>query len=1000
MTTQASISKFVTCFRIGIKYHMKIKIKSFRIVSIVCVLFGFLFSSDCQAASLAIASNGKTAFSIVVPKVAALPVNNAATEMQRDIAEATGAKLPIVKDDQVISGPFISLGRTKQAASAGISDLNIPVEGFRIVTKDGNLYIIGLDTTAVDINRKIGKPARETFNMEMHPEIPGPAFTKNGGVSQGTANGVYTFLQEHLGVRWLMPGELGRDVPGREIFKIEEMDRTQAPEFIERVIYYLGGGDAQAKWRDHQRLGASFRVNTNHSWSTLVPASLYKEHPDWFPMDSSGARPKPTGDRYKLETTNPQLVKYVAEKAIEALKKDPQLNTFSLSPTDSGGWSQSPQSKPFYDPPGPGRYGQSTTRLVLKFYDDVSAIVAKEYPQGKLTGYIYGDYTYPPAKSEVKFPDNFVPMLVHQGGGYTLYRPQTQEAATAHIEDWSKFLPERWFFYTHPLWLRASEAIATVTPAAPETLNAMFSTYVKYGASGGIVYGTPQWGYTALKNYILAQMLWNPRADANAIQHDWLMRAYGPHAGPVMEEFYNQMDASWFSEHFRLGGSYAGDAFAREVYGTHYPQMEALFLKAWNQPMTARQKERLELIRNQMIVLQWKLRNKKYLPADYVSPLKADAKQAFAILTSQHKDFQPFGGIEHYKGAPVEEVKVQLASPKASEAGDKDSGSQSGPNSSSILFFPTRDGEVTLHPTEVDQDRSILMYSLKDEKGYACDQGILFKGDDITFKAKANVPYYLSLQRYGPGSSSVEWQISVPHSAVIAQATLSDGAVNLHPESTDSASLYVYVPEELSLATKSEGSGVVIHTPTSAQRNTTKDYMARRAAHAARDSALKRHNAEVWVDLNYSWRFQTDSENIGEKQGFEKPDFQADKWKGIRAVGSWQDLGFKGYYGTAWYRKTFNPFKPGDDPLVLAGRQVLLYFGAVDGDAVFYLNGKKIGEHKMLDSSTSWRTPIVFDVTDIIHANSNNSLAVKVTKDRLASGIYKGAALLVGTLDQ
>jgi hypothetical protein len=28
----------------------------------------------------------------------------------------------------------------------------------------------------------------------------------------GTVNAVYTFLQDHLGVRWLWPGELGEDI--------------------------------------------------------------------------------------------------------------------------------------------------------------------------------------------------------------------------------------------------------------------------------------------------------------------------------------------------------------------------------------------------------------------------------------------------------------------------------------------------------------------------------------------------------------------------------------------------------------------------------------------------------------------------------------------------------------------------------------------------------------------------------------------------------------------
>src|SRR5690606_5846599 len=40
----------------------------------------------------------------------------------------------------------------------------------------------------------------------------------------GTANAVYTFLQEQLGVRWLWPGELGIDVVGSDTIKVKPLE--------------------------------------------------------------------------------------------------------------------------------------------------------------------------------------------------------------------------------------------------------------------------------------------------------------------------------------------------------------------------------------------------------------------------------------------------------------------------------------------------------------------------------------------------------------------------------------------------------------------------------------------------------------------------------------------------------------------------------------------------------------------------------------------------------
>jgi hypothetical protein len=113
-----------------------------------------------------------------------------------------------------------------------------------------------------------------------------------------------------------------------------------------------------------------------------------------------------------LESTNPELVKYFAERAVAALKANPQMNTYSLSPSDGRGWSESPESKAFYDPSPPDSKYPSITPLILKWYRDVSDIVAQEYPQGKLAGYIYTDFSRPPQKGGMTLPENFIPVIV------------------------------------------------------------------------------------------------------------------------------------------------------------------------------------------------------------------------------------------------------------------------------------------------------------------------------------------------------------------------------------------------------------------------------------------------------------------------------------------------------------------------------------------------------------------------------------------------------------
>lgn len=90
--------------------------------------------------------------------------------MQTDIELATGAKLRVVRDGDAHAGsiPSLNLGATKAARAAGLLDREIAEEGFSILTRGGNIFILG-------------------------PDTPDGKTTQEGGTSNGTANGVYAF---------------------------------------------------------------------------------------------------------------------------------------------------------------------------------------------------------------------------------------------------------------------------------------------------------------------------------------------------------------------------------------------------------------------------------------------------------------------------------------------------------------------------------------------------------------------------------------------------------------------------------------------------------------------------------------------------------------------------------------------------------------------------------------------------------------------------------------
>lgn len=153
---------------------------------------------------------------------------------------------------------------------------------------------------------------------------------------------------------------------------------------------------------------------------------------------------------------------------------------------------------------------------------------------------------------------------------------------------------------------------------------------------------------------------------------------------------------------------------------------------------------------------------------------------------------------------------------------------------------------------------------------------------------------------------------------------------------------------------------------------------------------LLRHfeNPRVVQAHDKKWKFQIDPEDEGVRQGWFKADADLTGWAVLDGGRAWQEQGYPDHHGVAWYRRLFHP------PQVEGGQRVILYFGAVDGDATVYINGKVVGEHKLAPDLGGWNEPFFFDITDHLIAGRENLMAVRVRKDKYVGGISREVQLL------
>ena len=128
------------------------------------------------------------------------------------------------------------------------------------------------------------------------------------------------------------------------------------------------------------------------------------------------------------------------------------------------------------------------------------------------------------------------------------------------------------------------------------------------------------------------------------------------------------------------------------------------------------------------------------------------------------------------------------------------------------------------------------------------------------------------------------------------------------------------------------------------------------------------------------WRFTTDPLQNGHQKGFYKANFDDSKWKKIK-MGVWENQGYPGYDGVAWYRIRFTmPPKPDCNAVEIS-------FSGVDESAWVWLNGIYLGAHDK--GPEGWQEPFALDCRKEIRWGKENILTVRVYDAAFAGGIYK-----------
>jgi len=139
---------------------------------------------------------------------------------------------------------------------------------------------------------------------------------------------------------------------------------------------------------------------------------------------------------------------------------------------------------------------------------------------------------------------------------------------------------------------------------------------------------------------------------------------------------------------------------------------------------------------------------------------------------------------------------------------------------------------------------------------------------------------------------------------------------------------------------------------------------------------------ERLINLKGYWKF-----SIGDDMNWANPSYDDYNWEEIKVPAYWEDQGFNGYNGYAWYRKHFK--FPGD----FDGSVIYLKLGTIDDIDQTFVNGKMVGSSGSFPPhyETAYNAYREYSVpVKDFKKNGDNVIAVRVFDSQLGGGINWG----------
>jgi hypothetical protein len=340
---------------------------------------------------------------------------------------------------------------------------------------------------------------------------------------------LYYFLTKYMGVNWVGPDPLGEVLMPQPAWKMpDRIDDLENPDYEQRLWNEPHG-------QPHRWLAGIVRMQFRPNLHAVFNPTTYGDQPDLYPF-YGGKRnmPAPHGPTSGWQpcTANPRAVDIAVQYGLDFLEKNPDKVSFSLCANDGDTGDcmcelcRARDSKVAFD------FGQPfLTDRYTRFDNAVIERVLQKNPRAYVAIVGYNRCKEPPV--EVKIHPR---TLVFDICSNTSAQPDFVErqkdwkaaGAIPCIYEWlwdSGFLTVR--NYPH--------AIADAVRLTHD-----MGGFGYYGEGDRTI-----WAAGGPKMYVLAHVLWDTKANPDALLDQYMQLAFGEPAAPAMRAYFDRWEAIW-----------------------------------------------------------------------------------------------------------------------------------------------------------------------------------------------------------------------------------------------------------------------------------------------------------------------------------------------------------------------------------------------------------------------------------------------------------------------